>query len=322
MIIGGNLAFGRKWGGGNNPVGDYCLTNLAPPLVRIGIPLRAYHTDGDTAGVHDHFLAVQKMAQTGAEIIGSIWHIPVEWQEWGKIRSGNVDDVIALLKSWIDQAHTVYGINLKALSFNEPKDGVKVKFTPDALTMFIIQALQAGITVPWLVADTSNPKKAIDYINSVIANPQARNNCVAIAYHTWNMGWAWGDTDVALVRTLAASAGLPIWVTELGLKAKYDPPYPWSTQKYADDVKAMYDRVSNIGNAAAALYWQYSPDDAADFPVLDTNTLTPYPIYNTIKAMGGGTLPPPPLPPDPNKPIKDKLLQIRTLANEIEGLLP
>lgn len=319
MILGGNYAFGRHTGGSLDPIGLKLLTDLPSSIARIGLPLRKFHEIGDSGGVHEHFLALQQHFTGFQTLLGSIWWIPTAWQEsWLTVKPAHGGDLLDLLRRWVETAAS-YGIHLTALSFNEPNQGVKVKWTPADLAQFIAQAT-ASIPVKWMVGDTSHPTACHPFLDAVLANPQAKANSYGVAWHTWAYPWAWKDEAAKRLSDRAHAESWPSWATEVGVKSSYPLPYPWPTQGFADGIQQMLVRVRDSG-ADAALYWQYSPDGPQDFPVLDA-TLSPYPIFHTLKAW---TLPPPTPPPsppaDPRVTAKQKLLGLGLTSAEADVVI-
>lgn len=150
---------------------------------------------------------------------------PAEYAEW----------VIVMLRHWRDQ-----GLEMPYYSLMNEPGYVRSGYWSGTWLRDVAKILGArikaeGLKTRLVVPDDVNPMEAYGRLQTILADPDARQYVGAVAYHLYDRG---GEQQV---KQLAEQYGIPIWMTEFSTP---DDWFAWATimqQLLADDGVSAID---------------------------------------------------------------------------------
>jgi O-glycosyl hydrolase len=304
--LGGNYArakYGDFFIESNDKVGQYTLANLQPKHARIGIPLRGWEPVNDDADPNSMNMAgfattnttvigvfqlMQDLNSRGIPITASVWDAP-GWmvtdptlKNQRVIPSSLYPEFIESIASFLKRADETYGVKVDYLSLNEADGGFNLKFSATQQASLIKLAgplfsqLGLSYTPKWLVGDTGNASRLVNYATPILSDPGAAPYLGPISFHGWD-SLTYPDSTLTAIAALGQQYNKPIWCEEVGYDAAANvrTPLPFPAWDYAIKTAQVYNRVITLAGVSVADYWEFDND----FPLLQTGPTVLYPAY-------------------------------------------
>ena len=303
MGLGGNYTGGSRadWGEPNDSVARYTRANLDPVHARLGLSLKLWQPQPDSAFVADGKTGevLQMAGEFAAKKIPltvSIWEAP-DWmtaQEGDKkiIPDAQWDAAVNAIATFLERAKA-RGADIENVSFNEPDLGIDIYWTPARMGAFIKRAVpefaRRGLKAKWLAGDTANGANCVAWTRPQLEDAELRPLLGPVAFHSWDALSA-SDQTYREIYQMAAEFDRPVWCLEGGSDAgAYKlKPSVWPTWNYALEVAQAYSKTIGEARAEVVDYWTYRDD----FPLVDKENQQ-YPVYQVLhqfnEAFGAGT---------------------------------
>lgn len=192
---------------------------------------------------------ISLVEQAQAKGMTTFFVSPVTLEPW--MTENNPDEYVewalAILLRWRER-----GLELPYFSvINEPgykRGGI----WPAEWMRTVVKGLGArmreeGLKTMLVIPDDLNPGEAYKRASVVLQDPEARRYVGALAYHLYGAD----ESHLALVRSLAAEYGVPIWMTEFSV------PNATTFSGGMEWIKIIYKLVANYNVSAVDYMWGF-----------------------------------------------------------------
>lgn len=277
-------------------VGNYVLSHLPVDHARVGLPLNYWEPkqgeDHDDAQAAASFQTLVLLAKRKIPIVMSIWNGP-QWlvgvrpdQSGAVLPPSQYGPCIDAIARYLVHARDKYGVQVDEISFNEPEEGVNLKFTPQTMVDFIRLAgpvfKNLGLKTKFLVGDNGGGSEAVAFDTPILEEPSVREYLGPISFHCWD-AMNVNDAEYESIRALGAKFGKPIWCLECGYDAGLwrKSGNPFSTWDNALNDALAYEKTICLSGASVMDYWTYQDN----YPIVDKTGPTPYPSLGVIRQL-------------------------------------
>jgi O-glycosyl hydrolase len=137
-------------------------------------------------------------------------------------------------------------------------------------------------TPKWLVGDTGNASRLVNYATTILSDPGAAPYLGPISFHGWD-SLTYPDSTFTAIAALAQQYNKPVWCEEVGYDAAAfsKTPAPFPTWDYAIKTAQVYNKVLKLAGASVGDYWEFEND----YPLLQTSPTVLYPAYYVVNTI-------------------------------------